>query len=532
MSEQNQHQSTSEDLSTVAPSNGEIQPIYLHLALTDPEVVAVVSEYPNGPQRSEFVSTCVKVGVLAMRAARGVVDGDTIRREGDRLVDTLTERLTSYRTVLEENVSSTLTRYFDPKSGLFSMRVENLTKDDGELAGLIQNQVVEVQRQLTQTFDHFIGENSAFLALLSPSESNQLLAAMRQTVDGVMQAERVTILSQFSLDDPTSALSRLVRDLTSTHGDLTRALGEKMGEMIGEFSLDKPDSALSRLVVRVEDAQKSITKEFSLDSSDSALSRLKAEVHTQLQTMMDSQQAFQNQVVGLLSGMAARKEAESRSTTHGLVFEEDVGNLLRMIGPTMGDIIDDCGTTTGVIRGSKVGDFVVTLSPDSAAPGARIVVEAKESASYSVSATLAEADEAKRNRGAGVCLFVHSKSTAPSDLSEPLSRFGNDVIVVWDSSDSSSDVILRAGYLTAKALSIREAQKTTKEAASFTKIDKAIETVRKQIDGFTEIQTSSETITNGATRILNRARIMRSELEKQLEILACEIDLVKDEHTL
>lgn len=507
--------------------DGEIQPIYLHLALTDPEVVAAVSEYPNGPQRTDFVATCVKIGVLSLRAARGVVDGDAIRREGDRLIDQLTERLTAYRTLLEQNVSNSLTHYFDPASGLFSVRVEKLVRDDGELAGLIQGQVANVQQQLTQTFERFIGENSAFLALLSPNESNQLLAAMRNTVDGVMQAEKAAILSQFSLDEPSSALSRLVRELTNTHGNLTEALGSKMEAVVGEFSLDKPDSALSRLVGRVEQAQKSITREFSLDNADSALSRLKNEMKTQLESLAESQQAFQSQVVGLLSSMQARREAEKRSTTHGDVFEEAVGHRLRAIGGPAGDIIEDCGTTTGMIRMSKVGDFVITLPPESMAAGARIVVEAKESGSYSLKSTLEEADEARRNRGAGICLFVHSSRTAPDGL-EALAKYGNDVVAVWDPDDATTDIILKAGYLTAKALSLRAAQRSKAEAASFHKIDKALEVIRKQVEGFSEVSTSSGTIENAARKILDRTRIMREELEKQVEVLAIQIAAVKD----
>jgi hypothetical protein len=92
-----------------------------------------------------------------------------------------------------------------------------------------------VQQELTRTFERFIGENSPFLALLSPTESNQLLAAMRSTVDSVLQAEKAAILAQFSLDEPASALSRLVRELTTTHGNLTEALGTKMAEVVSEF---------------------------------------------------------------------------------------------------------------------------------------------------------------------------------------------------------------------------------------------------------------------------------------------------------
>jgi hypothetical protein len=317
-----------------------------------------------------------------------------------------------------------------------------------------------------------------------------------------------------------------VRDLTTTHGSLTDALATKMETMVGEFSLDRPDSALSRLVGRVEAAQKDITREFSLDNAESALSRLRNEVQAQLAGLGEAQTAFQQQVVGLLSSMAARKEAESRSTTHGAVFEEEVGRELRAVAGPAGDIVEDCGTTPGQIPRSKVGDFVVTLSPDSAAPGARIVVEAKESGSYTLKDTLDEADVARRNRDAGVCLFVHSTETAPAGL-EPLARFGADIVIVWDRGDASTDVVLRAGYLAAKALSLRAAQRSRSEALSFQKLDKAIEVIRKQLEGFGEIKTSSETVGSAAKKILDRARIMSEELEKQVAVLAEQIAAVK-----
>jgi hypothetical protein len=500
--------------------------VRVSLDVDDPEVVAALLEQPEGPVRTQFVATCLKIGVLSLRAARGLVDGEAIRREGDALVRQLTERLTHHRELLETDLKSSLTHYFDPKNGLFSVRVENLVKDDGELASLIRGQVATVQHELQGTFEKFVGESSPLLALLSPGESNQLLGAMRGTVDSVLQAERAAILAQFSLDDPASALSRLVRDLTTSHGSLTDALGTKMEAMVGEFSLDRPDSALSRLVGRVESAQKDITREFSLDNAESALSRLRHEVQTQLATLGEAQAAFQQQVVGLLAGMAARKEAEARSTTHGAVFEEEVGRALRAVAGPAGDVVEDCGTTPGLIPKCKVGDFVAMLSPDSAAPAARIVVEAKESAAYDLKKTLEEADVARRNRDAGVCLFVHSTQTAPAGL-EPLARYGQEVVVVWDPGDPATDVVLRAGYLAAKALSLRAAQHSRAEAASFQKIDKAVEAIRKQLDGFAEIRVSSETVGNAAKKILDRARIMSEELEKQVAVLAEQVAAVK-----
>ena len=335
------------------------EPLYLHLAITDPEVLAAVSEYPNGPSRTEFVANCLKVGVLSLRAARGVVDGGEIRAAGDRLIEQLAERLAGYRTLLEENLSNSLSHYFDPASGIFNTRVANLVKDDGELFRVINGQITAVQQGLTSTMERFVGENSAFLSLLDPSESNRLLSAMRETVGGVLESEKTAILGQFSLDNSDSALSRLVRELNAAHGNLTNALGVQINDVVAEFSLDKPDSALSRLVGRVESAQRSISQEFSLDNDGSALRRLRDEMHGQLQTLTQAQNSFHSEVVGLLSAMNARKEAEARSTTHGAVFEEAVSNQLRLLGGPAGDVIEDCGTTTGQVRHSKVGDHLI-----------------------------------------------------------------------------------------------------------------------------------------------------------------------------
>jgi hypothetical protein len=449
--------------------------------LTDPETVAAISEVPEGADRDNFIVSCVRIGVLALRQARGTVDEQTIRHAGERLIDQL---------------GGTLAKYFDADNGLFEHRITALTSDGGELSALMRAQIIEAQRQ----YD-----------------------AMPPALRDVMQASSTAIAAQFSLDEPTSALSRLVRDLTASHGALTGDLGDRMTVMLGEFSLDNPAGALARLVGRVEEAQRGITAQFSLDDPASALSRMSVGIDGKLDAVAQAQREFQIEVSGLLSGLTAKREAEARSTTHGIVFEENVGNVMRAFVEPAGDILEACGSTTGVIRASKVGDFVLTLGTDSAAAGARIVIEAKESASYTIAGTIAEGDEACRNRAADICLFVHSARTAP--LPDVLRKYANTVVVRWDA--DGDDLALRAGYLVAKALSVRAAVKSGNEVESFAVIDKAIEVVRKQIEGFSEINTSAETISSGAGKILNRARIMRGELEKQIEALAEAVTAVR-----
>jgi hypothetical protein len=50
-------------------------------------------------------------------------------------------------------------------------------------------------------------------------------------------------------------------------------------------------------------------------------------------------------------------------------------------------------------------------------------------------------------------------------------------------------------------------------------MDTAIESIRKQIADFEEIQTSARTVVNGGERILKRAELMSQDIERKLLIL-------------
>ena len=110
------------------------------------------------------------------------------------------------------------------------------------------------------------------------------------------------------------------------------------------------------------------------------------------------------------------------------------------------------------------------LGPESAAPCAKIVVEAKEDASYDLKTALAEIETARQNREAESGLFVFSKKTAPAGL-EPLARYGNDVVVVWDADDVATDTHLRLGLSVARALCTRKAMERSSLDVDFTAID-------------------------------------------------------------
>jgi hypothetical protein len=419
-----------------------------------------------------------------------------------------------------------LKEYFDPQSGRFHERVEQLVRKDGELEQLLRRQIGGEDSQLCKTLLAHFGQDSPLVKLLSPHESQGLLAALRQTLEAQLAAQRDHVLREFSLDNKEGALARMIGELTSSHGQLTLALEKKIAALVEEFSLDKDDSALSRLVRNVDRAQTTITREFSLDDEQSALARLKRELLTLVEKQTQANAQFQEEVKVALAKLTARREEAQRSTRHGVAFEEAVCGFLEFHAQQRGDIATRSGHTTGLIKNSKKGDCVVELGPESAAPGARIVVEAKEDAACTLAGARAEIEQARKNRAAQMGLFVFSKRTAPEGLGEFL-HLGSDVFVVWDAEDAASDLYLKIGLTVVRALCIRAQRHDASQAADFEAVTAAILEIEKQSQALAEVTTSGETIKSGAQKILERVRITRNSLERQVEILQERITALK-----
>ncbi len=488
--------------------------LQLELVVQDPDVVRALEEYDEGEPRAQYALEALKIGVLALRHVGGQAVADLIRRE----VRGMQQALEQHRQAAQGQLADTLKQYFDPRDGRFTDRVERLVSDDGELATLLKRQIDGDNSQLARTLLTHVGHESPLMRQLDPEQSKGLLATIRGTVEGQLTQQRDQVLKEFSLDNKQGALARLVGELTAKHGDLSQDLQKKIDVVVKEFSLDKEDSALSRLVQNVDRAQRTITNEFSLDSDTSALARLRRELWEQLATAEKRNQAFQEEVkVSLAKIVTARQQAE-RSTRHGVAFEDAVCEFLAREAQHAGDLAVPTGTTTGLIKNCKVGDCVIELGPDSAAPEAKIVVEAKEESRFTLAQARAEIETARKNRGADWGLFVFSCKTAPAGM-EPFLRYGHDLFVVWDAKDPSTDVFLKAGVIAARALCFRAERHTATAQADFEAIDRAILEIEKRAGNLDDVRKSAETIQSASGKILERVRIDREGLDKQVGIL-------------
>ena len=351
---------------------------------------------------------------------------------------------------------------------------------------------------------------------------------LKQTVDVQLTQQRDQVLKEFSLDNKDGALARLVGELSTKHGDLTKDLQTRIDVVVKEFSLNEENSALSRLVQNVDRAQRTITNEFSLDNETSALSRLKRELLELLAATEKKNQAFQEDVKVSLARIVTTRQEIEQSTRHGKLFEEAMFEFVAREAQHAGDVATPIGNATGLIKNCKVGDCVVELGPDSAAPGSKIVIEAKE--------------ESRRHARRGPA----GNRSRPQ---EPRRRLGPVRVLAEDGPSRARTVpALRQRFR--RHLGRRESgerrvpqgrpdrgpgpllprptQDGAAAVADFEAIERAILEIEKRAGNLEEVRKSAETIQSSSTKILDRVRIDREALEKQVTQLREKVGDLRD----
>jgi hypothetical protein len=517
----------------------------LALRVTDPETVVELVRHSEGDERDRYALGALRLGVLALRLAGGQLDAGVIREAGQNLLADMRATLVEQSNELTGRISTALSQYFDPRTGTLPQRLELLLAQNGELELFLKRHLGSDDSTLARTLSTRLGDNSPIFKLLSPTESCGLRAQVADTVQAALETQREIVLREFTLDAKTSALSRLVAEIRASQGDLKTDLGNQVQGVVREFSLDHPGSALSRLVARVEAAQKTIADQFSvdnelsainrlshlmqdanaeigrnltLDDEHSALSRLRKELVGTIEEIDRRNHEFRTEVRVTLASLQTRRDEAARSTRHGATFEAQLGEVLALEAQRFGDVYRATGMTVGSTKNCKKGDYVIQLGPESSAPGARITWEAKEDKRYDLPSALTEIDVARENRDAAIGIFVFSKKTCPSEIL-PLTRYGQDIVIVWDDDDSSTDLYVKAAYSVARALCARECDRSSLAQHTVITLEQAIRAVEKQMQHLDQIKTWSETIRGHGDKICERTVKMKTDLIKEVERL-------------
>ena len=110
----------------------------LELTVKDRDTIAELWRYSEGEPRDEFALVALRIGVLSLRQPRGQIDADMVRSEAERMLSELSTHLGDHVRGVEGQVGMMLKHYFDPNTGRFNERIENLVKRDGELERVLR----------------------------------------------------------------------------------------------------------------------------------------------------------------------------------------------------------------------------------------------------------------------------------------------------------------------------------------------------------------------------------------------------------
>ena len=502
----------------------------LELKVVDRDSIAELSKYPEGELRDDFALEALKIGVLTLRRTSVSLDGDLVKKEMEGFLSSLTRQLDSHANITKERIETSLGQYFHPDSGQFSQRVKQLTAADGEFNKVIRELIDGDGSRLVTTIVAQVGENSPFMRYLSPNQTTGFLASLKSEVEIQLKQQNEMFSNEFSLDNSEGALRRLIGEITAKHGDFSKSLDGKINDVVKEFSLNEENSALSRLVKKVNTAQETITQQFSLDNDESCLKRMQNHLGAILSAHIETSQEFQKKVEVALGQLVTKRQVEARGTQHGFTFEDTVLEFIAKDCQPRGDIFESTGKRVGSIKNCQKGDGVLELGCDNAAAGAKIVIEAKEDASFNLTKAREEIDTARKNREAQFGVFVFSQKTAPVNC-ESLSRIGNDIFVVWDADDLASDARLKAAIEIARVLCIRDQKSKKQQSTDFSAIDSAILEIERTAGKYDDIRKFAESIQSANEKILERVRKDRKSLEKQIEILRDSVGDLKNSIT-
>lgn len=341
------------------------------------------------------------------------------------------------------------------------------------------------------------------------------------------------------LDPKTGEFHRRVRDFLKEEGELERTfekqlhgnnspLAEMLNRHVGADSPilkhlrpDTNESVIGNIQTSVENLLKGIKDDilgqFTLDNPDGAIRRFKEEVEKQIKELADNQNKYLaklNLVVGAEEG--AKKERE-QGTGHGIDFEHAVFDEVSALLNGSGDLVEHVANKPGLLKNRVVGDVVITMSEESANPGAKIVVEAKEDESYGRKEALDELALCRKNRDASVGVFIMSARSAEEgkkskDWDRLLSRHNSDLLVVWHPDREHHDIVLQAALSLARGLAVRKQADSEHVDVDWNVVNRALLDIETQIDRYDELLKQCDKIDGAVETIRNELRTIGKKL--------------------
>lgn len=480
----------------------EIETITLRLEVTDPDMVAELSKH-HGDERSQFAMLALKIGIQAVRMAAGDIDAVKVRAEGDKIITSLKAELDKANDKMKNELKAELGRYLDKEGGVLPAHLAKLTEEGGSLQQFLLAHIGQaadstLQRVLAVNF----GPASPLMKALSPTDAAGLKLQLENMLRAELDAQRQKITREFSMDYEDSALRKLLKQLE--HKQLS--LGEGLNAQVNK-----------------------VVEQLTLDNEGGALARMRKQLQGVLDKIQEENQGFQREVREKLLVEAVTKHERAKSTLHGVDYEARVGERLKPLVEEWHDTLEYTGSTAGVKKGGKVGDYVITLVSEDNAGAHRIVVEAKDDKSYSIEDALAECAEARDNRSAQAAVLLFGKDKAPMGM-KAIHRAGPDFLLTWNEDDPATDIRLQVAMAVAKVIALGSNAAGGKAAEKYDTLVRAADALMKQADKMQDLSEMGLAIQKNGGDLIQKASTAEREIRRQTQEITDATEWLKNNH--
>ncbi len=460
--------------------------------------------------RDQLAHDAWVIGLRALANAHAAAQESKLKDVGAALLGDIDRQLKLYVEQQQQTIGAVLARFFDPNDGQVTQRLSAFVDDHGVLARLLEKYLGPQNSVLAEALAKQVGETSPLFKKLNPTDSTGLVKVLEAQLRAVMgegHAELVRALDPLAED---GAVARFLKSLREELKDADEDRQKQLSAAVAALDANDENSLLSRLVRETHRARQDVLAAVNPDAPSSPMALLKASLTKLLEEQSTAQLAlakrqedrqlqFEKEVREALVRIETKRTQDQKTPRGGLDFEDAVVAFVRAATQGAPCVFEATGATAGVGR-SKKGDAIVRFTEESAFAGAGLVVEAKRDAAYSVQKALDELDAARKNRGAAAGVFVMARSHA-SDVFPRFARYGNNVIVVWDDQDPSTDVYLHAAVLLGIGLitrtktagdagdiaALRDIEaRIDNELSRLEKMEKHSDSIRKNVDGISD----------------------------------------------
>lgn len=328
-------------------------------------------------------------------------------------------------------------------------------------------------------------------------EFDKFIAKAKETFEKQTSDINEKIENTFSLSNTQSPLFQM-KELID--GYFNKDKGQIKIIMDDTFNLDNKKSALSLLIEELkknsETDEEKLQELLDPNKSDSPARRLKEQILDKINEIRDKElKDIRDQV---LKEEAVNIEKQ-KGTAKGFIFEEEVHKQLQTLASFYENNILPIGEKSG-LEGKK-GDILIELENKKS-----IVVECKDSSSYSAKKTIDEINDAIKNRGASFGIFLFAKrDEIPRELC-PIKITDKYIILAYDEDN------LYFAYRIARLFVLRS-KGDSEDHVDFEKISSELNTIEDNFKNIDSMQTKISTIINAGTYVRENLKLIRDRID-------------------